>query len=376
MQTFTLSEATAARRRFFLHLVDATDGITPETGEAAGQPQVSQNGAAFANTTATLTAVANGLYYVELTAAELNTLGKVIVRYKSANTAEFQDVGMVFNLDLFTTVTQTGDNFARIGAPAGASVSADVAAVKAQTQTINNDTDDIQTRLPAALVGGRIDASVGAVAANAITAASIAADAIGASELAADAVAEIQSGLATSAALATVQADTDDIQTRLPAALVGGRIDASVGAVAANAITAASIATDAIDADALAADAVAEIQSGLATAANLAIVAGYIDTEVAAILAAVDTEVAAIKAVTDLLTLAGIADAILSRPISNVEGSAAFRTLAGAIAKLVNRLQIDGSTLRIKKTDDATDFGTQTMTTDSGAVPVVELNTD
>ncbi len=72
------------------------------------------------------------------------------------------------------------------------------------------------------------------------------------------------------AALIVVQADTDDIQTRLPAALVSGRIDASVGAVAANAITAAAIATDAIDADAIAATAVTELQSGLATAASVA----------------------------------------------------------------------------------------------------------
>lgn len=40
------------------------------------------------------------------------------------------------------------------------------------------------------------------------------------------------SSRASSAALATVQSDTDDIQTRLPAALVGGRMDASVGAIA------------------------------------------------------------------------------------------------------------------------------------------------
>src|SRR3990172_7651086 len=56
-------------------------------------------------------------------------------------------------------------------------------------------------------------------------------------DLAALTVAAIQSGLATAAALATVQADTDDIQTRLPAPLVGGRVDASAGAIAANAIT-------------------------------------------------------------------------------------------------------------------------------------------
>jgi hypothetical protein len=45
---------------------------------------------------------------------------------------------------------QTGDNFARLGAPAGASVSADVAALQ-------TDTDDIQARLPAALITGTAD---------------------------------------------------------------------------------------------------------------------------------------------------------------------------------------------------------------------------
>ena len=70
---------------------------------------------------------------------------------------------------------QTGDAFARLGAPAGASISADVAAVKVDTAAIlvdtgttlqaeldgiQADTEDIQARLPAALVGGRIDATV------------------------------------------------------------------------------------------------------------------------------------------------------------------------------------------------------------------------
>jgi hypothetical protein len=49
---------------------------------------------------------------------------------------------------------------------------------------------------------------------------------------------------------------------------VGGNVTGSVGSVASGGITAASIATDAIDADALAADAVTEIQNGLATSAN------------------------------------------------------------------------------------------------------------
>lgn len=46
----------------------------------------------------------------------------------------------------------TGDIYARLGAPVGVSVSADIAAVQA-------DTDNLQTRIPAALVGGRIVAN-------------------------------------------------------------------------------------------------------------------------------------------------------------------------------------------------------------------------
>jgi hypothetical protein len=144
--------------------------------------------------------------------------------------------------------------------------------------------------------------TVNGLAANVITAASIAADAIGASELAADAITEIANAVwdidatghqtqgtfgqaigdpvadtntiykavVTDAAGATVgvdivavQADTDNIQTRLPAALVGGRIDASVGAVAAGAISAGAVGANAIDATALAADAVNEITAAI-----------------------------------------------------------------------------------------------------------------
>lgn len=65
------------------------------------------------------------------------------------------------------------------------------------------------------------------------------------------------------ATITSIQTDTNDIQARLPAALVGGRIDSAVGALANDVITAASIATAALDADALAADAVAEIVAAI-----------------------------------------------------------------------------------------------------------------
>jgi len=83
------SEATATYRRMYFHCVDATDGMTPETGEADGQPQISLNGAAWGNTTNVLVAIGNGRYYVELVAAtEVNAVGVIEGRYKSANTAE------------------------------------------------------------------------------------------------------------------------------------------------------------------------------------------------------------------------------------------------------------------------------------------------
>jgi len=56
-----------------------------------------------------------------------------------------------------TAPAMTGDAYARLGAPAGASVSADVASVKTDTGTT------IPGRLPAALVGGRMDSNLSAI---------------------------------------------------------------------------------------------------------------------------------------------------------------------------------------------------------------------
>jgi hypothetical protein len=84
------NEATAARRRAYFYCVDATDGMTPETGEAGGQPQISVDGGAFTNTgIGTLTAAGNGDYYADVTQATTNVnYATIRTRYKSANTAE------------------------------------------------------------------------------------------------------------------------------------------------------------------------------------------------------------------------------------------------------------------------------------------------
>lgn len=58
-------------------------------------------------------------------------------------------------VQVFTTFPQTGDNFARLGAPAGASVSADVAAAKSDTAAIKTKTDSLTFT-----VAGKADANI------------------------------------------------------------------------------------------------------------------------------------------------------------------------------------------------------------------------
>ena len=236
-------------------------------------------------------------------------------------------------IQIFTAFPQTGDAFARLGAPVGASISADVAAVQ-------SDTDNIQTRIPAALVSGRMDASVGALANDAITAASIAADA--GTEIGTAVWASTTRVLTAGTNIALAKGTGVTGFNDLDAAGVRG----AVGLAAANLDT--QIGT-------------------LATGANLATVAGYLDTEIAAILADtnelqtdwanggrldnildarasqtsvdavagyIDTEVSAIKAVTDkidttLEIAAGSpgdyrfsADALLNAPAGSGGGGA------------------------------------------------------
>lgn len=71
-----------------------------------------------------------------------------------------------------------------------------------------------------------------------------------------------------------VDTEIADIRNRLPAALVGGRMDASVGAMASGVITAAAHAAGAIDAAALAADAGTELATAVWASGTRLLTAG------------------------------------------------------------------------------------------------------
>ena len=157
--------------------------------------------------------------------------------------------------------TEIGTIISTLGTPAGASVSADIL-------VIDNLVDDLESRM-----GTPSNLGSGATVAANLVDIEAQTDDIGAAGAGLTA-------LATAAALATVQADTDNIQTRLPAALVSGRMDSNMQAAANGVITALVIATDAINSDALATNAVTEIQNGLATAAALTVIDDFLDTEI------------------------------------------------------------------------------------------------
>ena len=79
---------------------------------------------------------------------------------------------------------------------------------------------------------------------------------------------------ATAAALTTVQGDTDDIQTRLPAALVGGRMDADMGAISTSAT-----AADNLEQSTLAIIFGTSVTGTLSTTQSTSDLTGYVNSE-------------------------------------------------------------------------------------------------
>lgn len=294
--------------------VDDTDGKTAETALTISQAdcQLMKNGGAAAqkNDVTSATHLANGHYKVPLNTTDTGTLG--VLRLSIHETG-----ALPCFLDMMVMPANVWDSL--FGADA------------LQVHAVE-------------------------ITAGLITAAAIATGAIDADAIAADAVTEIQAGLATAAALDTVDnfLDTEiaDIQSRLPAALVSGRIDASVGAMAVNVMTAAAAA----------ADLTTELQSGLALEATLATVATYIDTEVAAIKAKTDNlpsdpadqsavEAAILAAWTTALTESYAADGVAPTPAQ----------ILFLISQHLSESSISGTTKTVKKLDGTTTAATFTL---------------
>jgi hypothetical protein len=206
--------------------VDSTDGVTAETALTITQPDVrlKKNGGAWAQKAAaqTLTHEENGYYEVTLDATDTDTLGLLRLAVSESGALPVWE-------DFLVVPANVWDSF--------------FGADKLQVHA-----DEITAGL--------------------ITAASIATGAIDADAIAADAVTEIQSGLATAAALDTVD---NFLDTEVAAILAA--VDTEVAAIKA--------VTDLLpDAGAL---------TSLATQASVNTIDDFLDTEIAAIKAKTDS---------------------------------------------------------------------------------------
>lgn len=162
-----LRQATASQSRSIGPFLDSTDFVTAKTALTIANTDIKlmANGGASANkNSGGGTHRVNGFYGVTFDATDTATVGELKVSVVVAGALPVFDTFTVLEEPVYDALfaasaagygtAQTGDSFARLGAPAGASVSADVAAVKAQTAAIETDTQDIQGRIPAALTAG------------------------------------------------------------------------------------------------------------------------------------------------------------------------------------------------------------------------------
>lgn len=211
---------------YFIAL-DGTDGVTRLTGLSSFTVYRTRNGgAATAYTTPTISEISSG-----------NMPGVYALLLDEDTTitagADTEEMALHITATGMVPVTRVYELYRR-----------DVSA--GETLTVSSG------GLNAAMGANVITAT--ALATDTITAAKIAADAIGASELAADAVAEIQSGLMLAA---SYTAPLSAAGTRSALGMASANLDTQLGL--------------------------------LATAANLATLTGYVDTEVAAIRAKTDS---------------------------------------------------------------------------------------
>lgn len=203
--------------------VDSTDGDTEETGLTISQADVrlSKNAQADAQKSDN-TACAhegNGFYNCELDATDTDTVGQLTLWVHEAGALAVRHDFQVVEEAIYDALYASG---------ATGLLPANVTQFGGSNGTFASGRPEVN----ATHWGGTAVGSANVLIDGALTAAKIAADAITAAKLHSDVTTELQSGLATAANLATVAGyiDTEigDIQSRLPAALVNGRMDSTV----------------------------------------------------------------------------------------------------------------------------------------------------
>lgn len=415
-------------------LLDAA-GLVVTPTLVTGDVKISKDGGALANIATLPDTYVGKRLQVALATAELEAAQISIV-------FEDQGGGTDFVVDSWLIETyghasaqhkqipQTGDSFARLGAPAGASHAADMAAAKAQLVEIETDTQNIQSRVPAALSGGRmiteaqvvgdktgyaltagereaianeveaeiidetdsekvLEAITNKIAAVNPSLAGLTLSAIAAqvrTELAIE-LARIDAAITTRATPAQVNAEADQALADVGlTSTVTGRVDVAVSTRA----TPAQVNTEADTALADAGvnpttmgrlDVAVSSRSTLdaaAVRAAIGLASANVDTQLAALDALIDIIIAktnllpaAPAAVGDIPTAVQNADALLGRSIQG--GANGGRTVTSALRRIRNRLRIAAGVLTAYQEDDTTPDHTAAVTTSAGN-PISEID--
>lgn len=104
-----VGQTSSALKRVPVWLVDEVDGITPETG-ITGQVRLSKVGGASALSTNSLVEIdatnMPGSYYIQLTVAEVDTLGLIFMQFKDAATATWLDYVQIVDYDPYDLLVE------------------------------------------------------------------------------------------------------------------------------------------------------------------------------------------------------------------------------------------------------------------------------
>lgn len=241
----------SAARDVMILMVESSDHVTGATGKTL-TITASKNGGAFTSISPTVTERSDGWYSIALTSSHTDTAGDFALHI-TATGCDPSDIAM--QVVAFDPADATSLGLSRIDAAIS-------------TRAAQTDADDIKSRLPASLVGGRMSANVGAMDTDVITSGALATTAVN----------EIREGVWTRTdrtLTANPGLDATAVQSAAAAAITAydpptkAELDSAVAPLATSAGVTAAV-------------------SGLATSSALATVAGYVDTEVAAIKAVTD----------------------------------------------------------------------------------------
>lgn len=338
-----------------------------QTGAASLDSEVSKDQGAFTDCSNEATEIgSSGMYYLDLTSTEMNAdCVTIIVKTGTAGAKttplvlypqESGDIKVEVQTYPGNTV-QTGDNFARLGAPAGASHAADLL-------VIDNLVDDLETRLTAVRAGYLDNLSAGAAALESSLQTLI--TTIG---VAGAGIATVITAAVWNAVASTYNAALSMGNKLNAAGSAGDPWSASLGLYGAG--TAGKLLSDNLNATVSSRASQTSVDD-VPTNAELTAALGTADdvvlTQVALVKAKTDLIPAAPAAVGDIPTALQVVDALLARDLGSGTGAGVLneRTVRSALRFNRNKFTIAGGVLTVYREDDVTVAFTAAITQTAG----------